>query len=433
MQQSNFKKFLLLWMGQLISAIGGGLTGFGLGVYVFEKTGSAAGMALVTLLGFLPTLVLSVPAGVLADRYDRRLLMMLGDGFSGVGVLFILLCMMRGETSLLQICLGVFISAVFSSLLDPAYKATVSDLLTEDEYSKASGLVSLAGSARYLVSPLIAGILLSVTDVKVLLVIDICTFMITVISTFAVRKGIDTQITATQVSFQESLQEGWNAIRVKKGVFLLVMVSSVLTLFIGVFQILAEPLVLSMADAKTLGITETICASGMLVSSLYLGIRGIKKGYVKILSISLALAGVFILGFGVFESIVFITLSGFAFFLMLPFANNCLDYLVRTNTSVELQGRVWGIVGFLSQIGYVIAYGCSGILADWIARMGGISVGRGAGIVMAFAGVALVIVSVSLLFMKEIKLLEKKSGEKSDDRAQICQEGAADDSKAIME
>ncbi|MDY3109688.1 MAG: MFS transporter [Lachnospiraceae bacterium] len=433
MQQSNFKKFLLLWMGQLISAIGGGLTSFGLGVYVFEKTGSAAGMALVTLLGFLPTLVLSVPAGVLADRYDRRLLMMLGDGFSGLGVLFILLCMMRGETSLLQICLGVFISAVFSSLLDPAYKATVSDLLTEDEYSKASGLVSLAGSARYLVSPLIAGILLSVTDVKVLLVIDICTFMITVISTFAVRKGIDTQKTATQVSFQESLQEGWNAIRVKKGVFLLVMVSSVLTLFIGVFQILAEPLVLSMADAKTLGITETICASGMLVSSLYLGIRGIKKGYVKILSISLALAGVFILGFGVFESIVYITLSGFAFFLMLPFANNCLDYLVRTNTSVELQGRVWGIVGFLSQIGYVFAYGCSGILADWIAGMGGISVGRGAGIVMAFAGVALVIVSVSLLFMKEVKLLEKKSGEKIDDRAQFCQEGATDDSKVIME
>ena len=433
MQQSNFKKFLLLWMGQLISAIGGGLTSFGLGVYVFEKTGSAAGMALVTLLGFLPTLVLSVPAGVLADRYDRRLLMMLGDGFSGLGVLFILLCMIRGETSLLQICLGVFISAVFSSLLDPAYKATVSDLLTEDEYSKASGLVSLAGSARYLVSPLIAGILLSVTDVKVLLVIDICTFMITVISTFAVRKGIDTQKTATQVSFQESLQEGWNAIRVKKGVFLLVMVSSVLTLFIGVFQILAEPLVLSMADAKTLGITETICASGMLVSSLYLGIRGIKKGYVKILSISLALAGVFILGFGVFESIVYITLSGFAFFLMLPFANNCLDYLVRTNTSVELQGRVWGIVGFLSQIGYVFAYGCSGILADWIAGMGGISVGRGAGIVMAFAGVALVIVSVSLLFIKEVKLLEKKSGEKIDDRAQFCQEGETDDSKAIME
>lgn len=194
-------------------------------------------------------------------------------------------------------------------------------------------------------------------------------------------------------------------------------VSSLLTLFIGVFQILAEPLILSIAEAKTLGIAETVCASGMLVSSLYLGIRGIKAGYVKILSLSLLLAGVFIFGFGVFESIVLITLSGFVFFLMLPFANNCLDYLVRTNTPVELQGCVWGIVGFLSQIGYVIAYGCSGILADRIAACGGMSVGRGAGMVIAFAGVALVIVSVSILLMKEIRFLEKTEvKENRDDR-----------------
>ena len=77
-RQSNLKKFILLWAGELISSIGGGLTSFGLGVYIFQQTGSAASMALVTLLGFLPTLLLSVPAGALADRYDRRLLMMIG-------------------------------------------------------------------------------------------------------------------------------------------------------------------------------------------------------------------------------------------------------------------------------------------------------------------------------------------------------------------
>lgn len=410
MKKSNFRKFMLLWTGQLISAIGGGLTSFGLGVYIFKETGSAAGMALVTLLGFLPTLLLSVPAGVLADRYDRRILMMLGDGLSGVGVLYILICLMRGETSLTQICIGVSISAIFSSLLDPAYKATVSDLLTADEYSKASGLVSLAGSARYLVSPVIAGVLLTISDVKLLLTIDIFTFILTVISTFAVKRGIKTEKCLEQLSFKESMKIGWDAIRQRRGVFLLVIVSSLLTLFIGVFQILAEPLILSIADAATLGIAETVCASGMLVSSLYLGIRGIKAGYVRILSLSLALAGVFIFGFGLFKSIIFITLSGFGFFMMLPFANNCLDYLVRTNTPMELQGRVWGIVGFMSQIGYVIAYGCSGILADWIADYNGISVGRGAGMVISFAGAALIIVSASILFMKEIRFLEENKG-----------------------
>ena len=137
---SGFGKFLLLWTGELISSVGGGLTAFGLGVYIFNQTGSAAGMALVTLLGFLPTLLFSVPAGVLADRYDRRLLMMVGDGFSALGILYILVCMMRGEAVLWQICAGVFVSAAFSALLEPAFRATITDLLTKEEFSKAFSL-----------------------------------------------------------------------------------------------------------------------------------------------------------------------------------------------------------------------------------------------------------------------------------------------------
>ena len=89
-KKSNFSKFMMLWTGGLVSAIGGGLTSFGLGVYVFRQTGSASGMALVTLMAFLPTLILGMPAGILADRYDRRLLMMIGDGCSALGILYIL-------------------------------------------------------------------------------------------------------------------------------------------------------------------------------------------------------------------------------------------------------------------------------------------------------------------------------------------------------
>lgn len=85
-KKRKFHRFLLLWSGELVSAIGSGLTSFGLGVYIFRQTGSAADMALVSLLAFLPTLLLSVPAGVLADRYDRRLLMMAGDGCSALGM-----------------------------------------------------------------------------------------------------------------------------------------------------------------------------------------------------------------------------------------------------------------------------------------------------------------------------------------------------------
>lgn len=406
---SNFGKFLLLWSGELISSVGGGLTSFGLGVYVFNETGSAASMAVVSLLAFLPTLLLSVPAGVLADRYDRRLLMMLGDGLSGLGILYILLCMLTGGASLMQICIGVCVSAVFSSLLEPSYRATVTDLLTKEEYSKASGMVSLAGSARYLISPLIAGILLSSFDIKLLLIIDIGTFAVTVITTAIVRKGITAKTANAGGSLISNFKEGWAAITEKKGVLVLILVSAVMTCFMGTFQILAEPMILDFTDAETLGIAETICASGMLVSSLYLGVRGIRTGYVKTLSISLALAGIAMSLFGLKENIVYLCVFGFLFFALLPFANNCLDYLSRTNIPDEKQGRAWGFIGFLSQIGYVVAYSVSGILADKLAAGMHIPVGRGAAAVVMASGIMLAITALVIWLSKAVKALETSS------------------------
>lgn len=404
---SNFPKFLLLWTGSLISSVGGGLTSFGLGVYVFQQTGSAAGMALVTLLAFLPTLLLSVPAGVLADRYDRRILMMIGDGFSAFGILYILICMIRGQASLTQICVGVFVSAVFSSLLEPSYRATVTDLLTREEYSKASGLVSLAGSARYLISPILAGILLTVSDIRLLLVIDICTFFVTVTSTAVVKKGLVSKPAEERETFAESMRQGWEAVHSRKGVFLLILLSSALTCFMGAFQILAEPLILAFQSSAALGVGETICASGMLVSSLLLGIRGLKRGYAGVLSNSLMVAGLSMAAFGIWENMYPICVFGFLFFAMLPLANNCLDYLVRTNIPDELQGRAWGFIGFLSQIGYVVAYGTAGALADFLGKRSGLGVGRGAAFVVMGAGVLLALMAFAIRFIRRIRDLEK--------------------------
>ena len=406
-KKSNYSKFLLLWGGEFISSIGGGLTSFGLSVYVFQKTGSAANTALVALLAFLPVLLLSPLAGVLADRFDRCLLMMLGDGMSGLGLVYILICMLTGEAELYQICIGVFVSAVFSSLLEPSYRATVTDMLTKDEYSKASGMISLAGSARYLISPVLAGVLLGVGDVKLLLIIDICTFILTVICTAVVRKSRVSKHTGTKESFGESFKEGWKAVTGKKGILILIVISSVITCFMGAIQILVEPMILDFESSKTLGIAETVCASGMLVSGLIIGFVGIKKHFTRVLSISLAICGLAMVGFGLKENIIMICGFGFLFFFMLPFANNCLDYMTRTNIEPEKQGRAWGLISFLSQIGYVVAYGAAGLIADKIAEVRNIGVGRGAAIVIMVSGVLLSVMAISILKYRSVRELER--------------------------
>ena len=409
--KNNYGKFLLLWAGELISSIGGGLTSFGLGLYIFQKTGSAADMALLTLLGFLPALILKVPAGVLADRYDRRLLMMIGDGLSGLGVLFILICMLKGDASLWQIYVGTTISSVFSALLEPSYTATITDLLTKEQYSKANGLVSMAGSARYLFSPVIAGFLLAVSDIKLILIIDICTFFLTVVAAAVVRHGIKTSAPKEPEPFFKSMKDGWKAVSGKKGLLVLVVASSLICLFMGVFQVLAESFVLSFADSKTLGVVETLAASGMLVTGIILGIRGIKKHFVRALWMGLAVSGLGMTLFTVTQNKILICMSGFLFFAALPFANNSLDYLARTNIPDELQGRAWGFIGFISQLGYVAAYALCGVTADAVGKITGGGVGQGSAITILFSGACLTVAAVIMSRIKKIRELEQNTVE----------------------
>ena len=270
--------------------------------------------------------------------------------------------------------------------------------------------MSLTGSARYLFSPVIAGFLLGVSDISLLLIIDICTFFVTITVTAIVRKGITAKVSDENRSFGESLKEGWNAVHSHKGVFWLIMVSSAITMFMGILQILVEPMILSFSDAKTLGIAETLCACGMLLSGLFLGIVGIKREYVKVLRVSIFMAGIFMIGMSLYENIIPICIFGALFFAMLPIANNAMDYLARTNIPDELQGRAWGFIGFLSQIGYVVAYAVSGLAADGLGSLSGKGVGRGAAFMVLISGVLLAVTAVTLLRLSAIKELENGGG-----------------------
>ena len=420
-KKSNFGKFMLLWAGELISAIGGGLTSFGLGVYVFNETGSAAGMALVTLLGFLPVLLLSVPAGVLADRYDRRLLMIIGDLFSGLGLAYVLWNIQAGSDSMLLICIGVTFNAVFVALLEPSFRATITELLTEEEYARASGMVQIAGNAKFLISPALAGILLAVADIRLILLIDIGTFLITVTTVAIVRKSVGKAVKTERQSIGREMRLGFAEINKSKGIRILIILMSFVCFFVGILQTLTSPMVLAVSNAETVGIMESLCAVGMLLGSVFIGILGIKKNFSTVLCVAGILSGIFIALTGVNKSI-FVTGAGiFLFFLALPFMNTSADVLIRKNIPNELQGRVWGIISLLSQTGTVLAYALSGVLADFvfepllsdngvlsdsIGALIGTGTGRGIGFMLILSGICIIPAAFAIGRSRSIRSLQ---------------------------
>lgn len=418
----SFKKFLIVWMGQLISVIGVGLTAFSLGVYAFERTGTATSVALVTLFTFVPNILLRPVGGVLADRFDRRAMMIVGDLGAAAGLAFILMMMLTGSIELWHIYVGVTISSIFSAIQSPAYKASATDLLTEEEFSKGSGLVQLAESSKFLFAPIIAGFLLSITSITTILTINIMTFVAAILAVLVIKRNLQVDRTESEPPhFMKELTEGWDAIRTNRGVLLLVTIISIVTFYLGFLETLIGPMILSFANAQTLGTFQSVSAIGMLVSSLLIGMVTVTKKYASMLVWGMALAGLAFALLGLSTNIYFIIGAGFLFLSALPFVNTSADVLVRMNISNEKQGRVWGIIGILSQLGFVVAYCTAGFLADHVfnpllveggalsssvGSLIGTGPGRGIGLLFIIAGIFVIIVAGITRRFQSIKDLE---------------------------
>lgn len=417
------KSFITLWIGELISSIGSGMTAFAVSIYVYQATGSATWVSVAALLAYLPTILLNPIGGILADRYDRRLMMICGDSLSALGLIFIFISIQTGNGGILPIFIGITISSVFVALLEPAYKATVTDLLSEEDYGKASGLIQIVGASKYLISPFIAGLILSIADIRAILIIDIATFFVTVFVIALVRQHIPAvKPNRDNFSFFREFRDGMKSITRDKGVSSLVMLMAFMCFFIAFIQTLMTPMILAFADSKALGLMESISAIGMLIGSVIIGIVKIKKNYSRILMIALMAAGIFMAMTGTTTNIWLVVVCCFLLFTTLPFINTCADVLIRIRIPNDVQGRAWGMISFLTQIGYVVAYAVSGVLADYVfgpmlmedgilagivGQLIGTGAGRGIGFMLIVAGLVMFAFAIIFGSRKSIKMIER--------------------------
>jgi len=424
MPEKKFGRFFIVWIGQFISSIGSGLTAFSLGIYSFQKNQSAVSFSLIILFAFLPSFLLKPFGGTFADRINRKVLMVIGDFGSALGIVFILIMMCSGIGDMWVIYAGVAFSSVFVAVHDPAYKAMITDLLDEAFYSKAGGLMQLSESSRFLISPIIAGILLSIFDVKNILIIDILTFVVAIVFVFLIKGNFkNPERYNKHKQFFRDLKEGFKYTISNKGIVWLLIIFSLLTFYVGFLESLLGPMILSFSDSKTFGIIQTISASGMLLSSFFISVFGKLKKFVAVMFYSLFFAGVFYALLGVSTNFIFLIAVGFMFFCMLPFVNTSFDVIIRKNVANEIQGRVWAIVSLISQFGMVIAFCISGFMADCIfnpllkndgilassiGKIIGTGQGRGIGFMFIIFGFLVSITAVFIKKIKTIKSLEKE-------------------------
>lgn len=394
------RAFRVLWLGQIVSVIGSGLTSFVLGVWVYQRTGRVTDFALIAACAALPAVLAGPLVGALVDRWSRRATMALADACAGLCTASAGLLLFAGRLEVWHIFALTALSSLFGAFQNAAYTSALPLLVPEDRLAKVNGMVQ-TGNAVQIISPAVAGALVAAIGVEGVIAIDFATYLIASATLLAVRIPKPAATEAGQAEAGSLLREaaaGWRWLRGKPGLFWLLAVFGVSNFFIGIASVTVQPLILSFASPAVLGTLMLAGGSGMLAGGLVLSAWGGPKRRIHGVLGFLALGGVALLLHALAPSPWLIAAVAPAFLFTVPFVGGGAMTILQLRTPPDLLGRVMATAQMIATAAMPAAFFLAGPLADrWFnpAMMPGgalssalgpwVGTGPGRGIAVMFA------------------------------------------------
>jgi MFS family permease len=418
--------FILIAIGQIISVTGSALTGFALGAWVYQETRSTTLFSLILLFTVLPSLVFAPLAGALVDRWDRRRVMIAADSGAALCTGLLILLTQSNWLEIWHIFVIMGINSLFRALQVPAYTASVSLLVPKDQLGRANGIVQLETTSSYLLSPILAGWLLEQVGIVSVMLIDLVTFLFAVTIVLAVRipRPAVTKGDATKPTpLWKDMAIGWQFISARAG-FLSLMVLFGLGNYANLMtDTLMPPMLLELSSPTVLGSVLSTGGLGMLVGTVLMSVWGGPKKRIYGVLVFKTLAGLAIMGIGLFRSIPLIALATFFYYLPFPLVNGSDQAIWQRKVPPEVQGRVFSIRRMLARSMIPLAYLTAGPLSDQVfkpllsangslaASLGqffGVGPSRGLGSLIFLMGLFIVVLTLSTALNPRVRNVEEE-------------------------
>jgi MFS family permease len=421
----GLRTFSIIWFGQLISTLGSGLSGFALGVWLYQDTGSATLFAIANFIWFLPSVLVSPVAGVLSDRWDRRWVMILADVMAGLATLFIGLMVFTDNLQVWQIYLTSFLLSTANTFQWPAYSAATTLMVPKKHLGRASGMTQLGDAISSLVTPALAGAMYVTVGLKLILMIDIATFLVALGTLVVVRfpQPVQTEAgRAAKGSFWQEALYGWHYIRQRAGLIRFQIVLAGMNFASSVMAPLFIPLILEMTTADILGYVTSITSIGVLVGSLVMSAWGGFQRRIYGSYLGQTAYGITSILIGLSTSIPFITVARFLGMLFSPLSSGSIQAIWQSKVDQDVQGRVMAVRRMISFSTIPLAYLVSGPLAEKVfnpllveggsladgllGEVFGVGQGRGIGLMFAIFGAIYLLLAQFVYFDKNIWWVE---------------------------
>ncbi|MHB0877587.1 MAG: MFS transporter [Anaerolineae bacterium] len=392
---ANWKApFFGIWTGQAFSLLGSSVAQFGLVWWLTTLTGSATILATASLAAMLPQVLMGPFAGALIDRWSRRWVMVVADGFSALMAAWLAYLFWSGTIAVWHVYVVLLVRSVAGGFHWPAMQASTSLMVPGEQLSRIAGLNQTLFGAMNIVSPPLGAILLAAMPLYAIMGIDVVTAAIAIVPLFFVavpQPPVTAASAAGQSSFRREVAAGLHYVWRWRGLTLLLASATLLNFaVVPAFSLL--PLLVNKGfggDALALGTVNSAWGVGMLVGGVLLSAWG---GFKR--KIFTTLTGVVGMGLGMLvvglapATALWAVVVGMAFCgFMQPLANGPIMALIQATVAPEMQGRVFTLVSSASAAMSPLSLAVAGPVADAIGVQSWYVIGGVATIAIALVGV----------------------------------------------
>jgi len=367
---NSLRTFTIIWIGQVASILGSRMTNFAVIIWAWQLTGEATPLSLLAFFTQIPILIAAAFAGIIIDRWNRKLMMMVGDLMAGLSTVIILLLFLTDNLAIWHLYLTGAVNGLFGYLQSLAFSASQALIVPKQHYVRVGAMGSMKTFGSGVLAPALAGVLYYIIGLSGILVIDLVTFLIAIGTLTLVQIPQPKPSEVNQASTGKRWQQLTLGFRYlfNRPSLIALQLFALSYIFVDTASEVVAPMILARSGNNTavLGSVQGSVGLGGLIGAILLSLWGGPKRRIQGLLIGRALvfSGEMFLGLGRLPSIWMG--ANFGAGLFKPLANSCESALWLSKVEPNVQGRVFAassfLEGIISPLGLLIA----GPLADYV-------------------------------------------------------------------
>ncbi|MBQ8162183.1 MAG: MFS transporter [Clostridia bacterium] len=398
------RDFYVLWSTQSLSQLGSSMTGFALTLWLYEKTGSALSTAALTICTYAPYVFMSIFAGAIIDRLDKKKIMLNCDALAALTTLLVLILYRTDRLAVWHLYAINAFSGLMNTVQQPASEVTYTLIIPKEYYQKTSGLQSLSRSLVSIGNPMLASALYGLAGLTAVIAVDLLTFGIAFLSLmlFIDLPQIPSS-DASEESFIQQVKEGLGFLRGTPLVLHVILFMAGVNLVASAFDAVLPALVIPRSGNSTLGIVTSCSGIAMALGSLIVSVMPKPRDRVRMIYWTMLLSlGIenFLLAFS--RNPVIWCTGQVIGWLLVPVMSANENVIMRSSVPIHLQGRVYACRNTLQFFtiplglalgGFFVDHICEPLMekyqtAEWLTLLFGSGKGSGAALMMFILGVA---------------------------------------------